>query len=266
MSGVAARSANGNTPDQVRVAIVAPDVFGGNGLEHTFRFHGITTVARSDDPGVGASLATATIDTFIRFIAVETEEFDPAELQAVRAVHPTVGLVLLTLARDIRLLGLATTPSFPTGTRVLSVHDAGGTTHLASCIRSAAKHPFAPQRMAARLALTDDQIMSLRAVAAGLDNKEFAAERSTTVSAARQLVNRTARQLGIPPTTSPSQQRALMSTHYSRLLAGAAMPRPQPAVTLAAGPRSERPEPRLSPPPRETAPGGLSNGARVHRP
>jgi DNA-binding NarL/FixJ family response regulator len=219
------RLTNGNATARVTVAIVGVNVFGSVTLEHTLRFHGITTMARSDDPGTAPEIATASVDTLLWFAAIEDEVFDLTELQTVRAVRPTIGLVVLTLARDIRLLGIAPA-SLPIGTRVISVHDEGGTTRLAATIRSAARHPLAVQRpMTSRIPLSGEQIVALRAVAAGLDNKELAAERSTTVSAARQLVNRTARSLGIPPTASPSQQRALMGAIFVRLLGGAAFPR-----------------------------------------
>jgi len=218
------RPTNANATTQLTVAIVGTDVFGSVSLEHTLRFHGITTMARSDDPGTAPGIATASVDVLLRFAAIEDDVFDLAELQAVRAVRPTIGLVVLTLARDIRLLGIAAA-SLPIGTRLISVHDEGGTTRLAGTVRSAARHPLAVQRpTTSLLPLTGEQIIALRAVAAGRCNKELAAERSSTVSAARKLVNRTARSLGIPPTASPSQQRALMGAIFVRLLGGAALP------------------------------------------
>jgi len=227
------RPTNETATARANVAIVGTDVFGSVTLEHTLRFHGITTMARSDDPRTAPGIATASVDALLRFVAIEDELFDLAELQAVRAVRPTIGLVVLTLARDIRLLGLAPA-SLPIGTRVVSVHDEGGTTRLAGTIRFAARHPLAVQRqMTSRLPLTDEQIIALRAVAAGLDNNDLAAERSTTASAARQLVNRTARSLGIPPSVSPSQQRAMMAAIFVRLLGGAAFPRRGQDATLA---------------------------------
>jgi hypothetical protein len=209
--------------DWVRVAILSPDEFGSELLEHTLRFLGITTMARSTHPGAAASLATSAVETLLRFVGLE-DGVDLAELQAARAVRPTIGLVVLTLARDLRLLGLSSA-SLPMGTRIVSVHDVGSPGRLSGILRSAARHPLASQRQHMRLHLTDEQIDALRAVAAGLDNDQFAAERSTTVSAARQLVNRTARTLGIPSAVSPSQRRAMMSAMYVRLLGGAEVPR-----------------------------------------
>jgi len=210
--------------DWVRVAILSPDEFSSELLEHTLRFLGITTMARSAHPGAAASLAASTVETLLRFVGLEAEDVDLSELQAARAIRPTIGLVVLTLARDLRLLGL-TNASLPMGTRVVSVHDVGSPGHLSGILRSASHHPLASQGQHARLPLTDEQIDALRAVAAGLDNEQFAAERSTTVSAARQLVNRTARALDIPSAVSPSQRRAMMGAMFIRLLSGAEVPR-----------------------------------------
>jgi DNA-binding NarL/FixJ family response regulator len=219
-------SAIGSTTDWMRIAIVSPNMFISNLLEHTLRSTGITTLAQSAHASAATSLVGTAdnVDVLLRVVAIEDDEIDLLELHAVRSVRPSIGLVVLTLARDIRLLGL-TPESLPVGTRVVSTKDADSRARLSDVIESAARNPLASQRHHARLPLTDEQVVALRAVASGLSNTQFAAERSTTLSAARQIVNRTARALGIPTTTSPSQMRAMMGANYVRLLGGAEIAR-----------------------------------------
>lgn len=214
---------NSGPTDWVHAAVVTRDEFMGNLLVHTLQVFGIITMARSARPSADASRAGTPVEVLVRFVSIEDGQVDPAELHAARAARPNIGLVVLTLARDLRLLGL-TKESLPLGTLTMSIHDAGSMTRLADAIRSAARHPLAERHQLTRLPLSDEQITALRAVAAGLSNEQLAAERSTSVSAARQLVNRTARKLGIPPKISPSQMRVLLGVTHTLLLSGAPLP------------------------------------------
>jgi DNA-binding NarL/FixJ family response regulator len=222
---------NSGPTDWVHAAVVTRDEFMANLLVHTLQVYGIITMARSAHPSADASRAGTPVEVLVRFISIEDGQVDPAELHAARAARPNIGLVVLTLARDIRLLGL-TMESLPLGTLTVSIHDAGSMTRLADVTRSAARRPLAERQQLTRLPLSDEQIAALRAVAAGLSNEQLAAERSTTVSAARQLVNRTARSLGIPPKISPSQMRALLGVSHTLLLSGASPPLRQMIATL----------------------------------
>jgi len=207
------------TEEGLRVSLVAPDEFGGDLLEQSLRFRGITTMSRSEQPIATAALVAAGSDLVLRLVTLTEEDVDLAELSAARSVRPSVGLLVLIVARDIRLLGVEAA-RLPMGTRVVSVRDIESTARLAQLVRRVARQPLAQQRTMPRLPLTDEQVVALRAVSAGLSNEQIAAERFTTVSAARHLVRRTARALGIPKDLSAAQARAAMAAAHVRLLGG----------------------------------------------
>lgn len=223
-SGTRANARGISADGWLRLSIVAPDEFAGDLLEHALQFRGITTMSRSADPGASAALVTAGSEILLRLITLAEHDPDLDELAAARAVRPTVGLLVLTQTRDVRLLGVRT-ERLPVGTRVISVRDVGKTAQLAALVRTVARRPLAEQHDLTRLPLTDEQVHALRAVAAGRSNEQIAAERVTTVSAARQLVVRTSQALGIPRDLAPAQARAVIAASHVRLLGGGELPR-----------------------------------------
>lgn len=204
----------------VQAIIVTPDEFAGELLSLALQHRGVLTVARCASPSSAPTLVSREGDVLLRLVTLRDQSPDLAELHAARQVRVTVGLVLLTTALDLRLLG--TDPAtLPLGTRVLHAREPGALARLAAAVESAARHPAAAQRRSGRIPLTDEQVDALRAIAEGLNNNELAARRCTSVGAARALVNRTARSLGIRTDTGPSQVRAELGAAYVRLVGGA---------------------------------------------
>lgn len=211
------------TRNWLRLSVVAPDEFAGDLLEHALQFRGITTMSRSADPGAAAALVAAGCEVLLRLVTLTEQESTLVELEAVRRARPTVGLLVLTQTRDVRLLRVRT-DALPLGTRIVAARDVGGTARLAALVRNVAKHPLAVQSAAPSLPLTDEQTDAMHAVAAGLSNEQIASDRVTTVSAARQLVARTGRALGIPTGLKPAQTRAAIAASHVRLLGGGEVP------------------------------------------
>lgn len=203
----------------LRVSIVAPDEFAGDLLEYALQCRGITTLSRSAQPAAAPTLVSAGSELVLRVVTLTEIGADLAELTSVRTEKSTVGLVVLLQARDHRLLGIDLA-RLPVGTRVVTIRDIESSARLAELICAVARHPLALQRTVTRLPLTDEQVVALRSIAAGLSNDQLAAERTTTVSAARRLVARTALALGIPNDMAPAQMRAAMAATHVRLLGG----------------------------------------------
>ena len=208
-------------PAAPRVVVVTPDDLAGELLSIALQHRGIVTVARCADPSAAPAVVARGGDVLLRIVTLADGAVDLAELGAARQVNGTVGLVILTTARDLRLLGLAH-DALPAGTRVFRTVEPGGLTRLTDVVVSAAQRPLANQPRPARLPLTDEQVDTLRCIASGLSNEELARRRSTSVGAARALVVRTARSLGLRTDSGPSQMRAELAAAHVRLLGGAA--------------------------------------------
>ena len=209
-----------------RVVIMASDDFAGELLELSLLHRGLNVVGRCTSPESVPAIVAQGADVLIRLATILDGDLDDSVFTAARQLDSTLGLVLLTTARDLRLLG--TSPSsLPIGTRVLCAREPGGLARLATTVQSAAERPLAAQKRLGRLPLTDEQVEALRAVAAGLNNEELAERRSTSIGAARALVARTARAVGIRTESGPSQIRAELAAAYVRLVGGASpIPRP----------------------------------------
>lgn len=212
------------TPIGPRVVLVTPDDLAGELLAIALQHRGLVTVARCATPSAAPAAVARGAEVLLRLVTLVDNDVDLAELERSRTANGTLGLVLLTTALDLRLLGV-TIDALPLGTRVLCSREAGGLARLADAIESAARRPLAAQRRLARLPLTDEQVDALRCVAGGMSNEEIARRRSTSVGAARALVVRTARSLGIRTDGGPSQMRAELAAAYVRLLGGGRNPR-----------------------------------------
>ena len=116
-------------------------------------------------------------------------------LRAARRRSGRCGLVCVSRARDVRLLG----PGWddrPTGTRFVAIPALSETSELTDVVVSSVRSPLSERDpLEVRLPLTDAQLDVLVLIAEGRTNEEIAVARGTSEKAVRGMVGRMARSL-----------------------------------------------------------------------
>lgn len=136
-----------------------------------------------------------------------------------RRSQPDLGIVLLTVCSDPRLLGVD--PSeIPLGTRYVvkdSLHDAGRlrTAVVSAAVRQAAVVPRGADFAVPRTDFGDAQIGVLRLVAEGCTNSEIARRRGVTVEAVERAITRLNHQLGITAGNQVSARVMLANVYWA---------------------------------------------------
>lgn len=133
-----------------------------------------------------------------------------------RRLQPDLGIVLLTVCSDPRMLGVPA-GSLPLGTHYVvkdSLHDGA---RLCQAVRAAALSRAADVAADSGYAVPrsgfgDAQVAVLRLIAEGLTNQEIARRRGVTVEAVERAITRLNRQLGI--TGSHLSSRVMLANIY----------------------------------------------------
>lgn len=128
--------------------------------------------------------------------------------RALRAVHPTIGLVLLTTYEDPRLK-IGAMPSMPAGLQYLNKGRIDDVSEIARVLHLAGRTPkkAAPKsRQPARVDLTSTQIDVLRMVAEGLSTQEIARRRGVSAKAVEQVLTKIYDRLELPRDSSVNQR------------------------------------------------------------
>lgn len=137
-----------------------------------------------------------------------------------RRLQPDLGVVLLTVSADPRVLGIDPA-SLPLGTRYVGKDNLTDGTELTQAVLDAHRSPAATiaddsHLQVPRTDLGDAQMEVLRLIAQGLSNNEIARRRYVTVHAVERAITRLNKQLGVDATSAVSA-RVELAAHYWRL-------------------------------------------------
>jgi DNA-binding NarL/FixJ family response regulator len=136
-----------------------------------------------------------------------------------RRTQPNLGIVLLTVCSDPRLVGVSQ-GELPLGTHYVlkdSLHDGEV---LCDAARSAAASmaadvPAGSTYAVPRTDFGDAQMAVLRLIAQGYSNQEIARRRSVTVEAVERAITRLNRQLGLAAETDRSSRVMLANVYWA---------------------------------------------------
>jgi two-component system nitrate/nitrite response regulator NarL len=139
---------------------------------------------------------------------------------------PTLGLVFLTSFDEPRLLGTSL-PALPAGSQYVAKSSVTSMTTLLRAIDAAAQWRDRTSELGGASPtqgrtgdlddLTDDQLDTLRLVAAGLSNAEIARRRAVREKSVEVMVTRIAKKLGLEPDAARNQ-RVHLARVYLRSL------------------------------------------------
>ena len=146
-----------------------------------------------------------------------------------RRQQPDLGVVLLTVSADPRVMGIDPA-NLPLGTRYVGKDRLTDGSELCRAVLSAWASPAADppddsELRVPRVDLGDAQMEVLRLIAEGLSNSEIARRRHVTVHAVERAITRLNRQLGVSATSAVSA-RVELAAYYWRLAGRPAPPAP----------------------------------------
>jgi len=197
----------------VRLLVVDDDDFSRTTVSAALAGQGIdiVTVANGVAEAMRAPLADVDVAVLDLDLGDGPTGIDLAH--ALRRVHPTIGIVLLTSFSDPRLLAssIADLPEASAYVVKQSLTDIRMlTTAIAGCSPGAAGSATPPPRVP----LTDAQIETLRLLAYGLSNSEIARVRVVTEKSVEQAIKRAAVALDVGSGPTANQRVALARAFF----------------------------------------------------
>lgn len=205
----------------MRVVIVEDDSLLRSSLVHALERHGITVTGSFPDAiDVAKHVADDGPDVALLDLDLGPGPTGLDVARALRSVHASIGLVLLTTYEDPRLK-VGSLPSIPAGLQYLSKGRMDDVAEVVRVLHAAARAPLAPppvSRQPGRVDLTAAQIEVLRMVAEGLTTQEIAARRGVSVKAVEQLLTKIYDRLDLP--RDPSLNQRVQLTHAYLTAAG----------------------------------------------
>lgn len=133
-----------------------------------------------------------------------------------RAVHPDIGIVILSSYADPRLMGRRSRP-MPEGSQFLSKQDVAEAGAIDQALRLAIAMGDSDAASATSVSLTDSQIEIMRLVAAGYSNAEIAKRLWLTEAAVNRAITRLVKHLQLE-VTKELNARVLIASEYSTLI------------------------------------------------
>lgn len=133
-----------------------------------------------------------------------------------RAVHPEIGIVILSSYADPRLMGRRSRP-MPEGSQFLSKQDVAEAGAIDQALRLAIAMGDSDAARATSVSLTDSQIEIMRLVAAGYSNAEIAKRLWLTEAAVNRAITRLVKHLQLE-VTKELNARVLIASEYSTLI------------------------------------------------
>jgi DNA-binding NarL/FixJ family response regulator len=219
----------------ITVGVVEDEAFSRMALVTALRAHGVHVLFESDGSANTVEMFTVRrprVGVFDIHLGRGPSGVDLAV--QVRRHDPSIGLVFLTSFDEPRLLG-SSLPPLPTGSVYLAKSEVATITTLLRSIEDAAMwkapNPTGAQAPIRRLRsprptpmattsvddLTDDQLETLRLVAAGFSNAEIARRRVVREKSVEVMIGRIAKRLGLEPDAARNQ-RVHLARVYLRML------------------------------------------------
>lgn len=185
----------------ITAVLVEDDALLRSSLTHALERHGVrVTASFADASEVAQHVRAQTPDVALLDLDLGPGPTGIDLARALRGIHPTIGLVLLTTYDDPRLK-VDPLPAIPAGLQYLNKGRMDEVAEVARVLHAAARTPMAPapkDRQPGRLDLTTAQIEVLRMVAEGLSTQEIARRRGVTSNAVEQMLTKVYDRLGLP--------------------------------------------------------------------
>jgi two-component system, NarL family, nitrate/nitrite response regulator NarL len=212
----------------ISVGVVEDEAFSRTALTTALRAHGVHVLFETDSAATAVELFTLRrprVGILDIHLGAGPTGVDLAT--RLRRELPTIGLVFLTSFDEPRLLG-DSLPPLPVGAQYLTKSSVTSMTTLLRAIEAAARWgdrrvvdpaPIPARRSSASDLddLTDEQLDTLRLVAAGYSNAEIARRRVVREKSVEVMIGRIAKRLGLEPDAARNQ-RVHLARVYLRTL------------------------------------------------
>lgn len=202
----------------LRLFIYGEDGFMNSTLAASLSLLGFDVIGETENQSVADKMISFHVpDVAIFHVDMDrTSSIETAKI--IRKRFPKMGMVLITRAEDIRLLGVEAS-ELPVGISVVQIAKHGDLDNLKSKIEAA------PHRVTSRgefrkcKFLTDSQVETIRLLAEGNANSEIAKKRFVSEKSVEQMLARIANELGIIFDRQQNSRVKILNTYY-RLING----------------------------------------------
>jgi len=214
-----------------RVLLINSDTFELATLSASLRLHGVNIIGEAANIFLAGNLYRSLQPEIVLIDLQPPGEEAIGFLTQARKINPQLGIVIMTVCPDFRLIGLHER-NIPRGTKIilkrslsdLSIVTATFATSLAA-VRDQSRvtwidtHTVIHQNSSINQVreLTDVQIETLRLVAQGLSNSEIARVRFVSEKSIEQIVARIAQHLGISPDRGRNLRVTLAAEYFTWL-------------------------------------------------
>jgi len=214
-----------------RVLLINSDTFELATLSASLRLHGVNIVGEAANIFLAENLFRSLQPEIVLIDLQPPGEEAITFLAKARKVNPELGIVIMTVCPDFRLIGLHER-DIPRGSKIilkrslsdLSIVTTTFATSLAA-VRDESRvtwidtHAVIHENSSINKVkeLTDVQIETLRLVAQGLSNSEIARVRFVSEKSVEQIVARIAQHLGISPDRGKNLRVALAAEYFTWL-------------------------------------------------
>lgn len=214
-----------------RVLLINSDAFELATLSASLRLHGVNIVGEASNIFLAENLFRSLQPEIVLIDLQPPGEEAISFLNRARKLNPNLGIVIMTVCPDFRLIGLQER-NIPRGSKIIlkrslsdlsiitstfaeSLNAVKGESRMTWISSHAANHESTSIEKVREL--TDIQIETLRLVAQGLSNSEIARVRFVSEKSVEQIVARIAQQLGISPDRTRNLRVTLAAEYFTWL-------------------------------------------------
>ena len=197
----------------LRIFIYGEDGFINSTLASSLSMLGFEVIGESENTEIADKMISFRVPDVTVF-HVDLDRINAISLaKTIRKRFPKMGMVLITKAQDLRLLGV-TARELPVGISVVQIAKHGDLDALKEKIE------IAPQKTSAKCKvnkcdfLTDSQIETMILMAKGNANSEIAKQRFVTEKSVEQMLARIATELGIVFDRHQNSRIKILNSYY----------------------------------------------------
>jgi len=197
----------------LRIFIYGEDGFINNTLAGSLSMQGFEVIGETENQSIADKMISFLVPD-VAIFHIDMDRINAIQLaKVIRKKFPKMGMVLITKAEDIRLLGVAV-QELPIGISVVQIAKHGDLDNLKSKIEAAPYQTRAKSEYKRCAFLTDSQVETMRLLVAGKANSEIARQRFVSEKSVEQMLSRIAIELGISFDRQQNSRVKILNSYY----------------------------------------------------
>ena len=197
----------------LRIFIYGEDGFINSTLATSLSMLGFEVIGETENQAIADKMISFHVPDVAIFHVDLDRTSAIATAKIIRKRFPKMGMVLITRAEDLRLLGVQA-KELPVGISIVQIAKHGDLDALKEKIDAAPLRTDTKSEIKKCKFLTDSQIETIRLLAEGNANSEIAKKRFVTEKSVEQMLARIANELGIVFDRQQNSRVKILNTYY----------------------------------------------------